>query len=65
MSVFRTAVQNLEGKSAYILIGDSLVKVTTLNVTDDLVEVKLDAPISGINRIYVHIDNIVLADNAD
>jgi len=64
MSVFRTAVQNLKGKSAYILIGDSLVKATTLNVTDDLVEAKLEKTISDINRIYVHIDNIVLADNS-
>lgn len=63
MSTFRNAVNSLDDKSAYVMLGDSLVLANSLNVVDDMVEVKLSAPISGsITKIYVHIDNIVLAD---
>lgn len=64
MSAFRNAVASLDDKEAYVMVGASLVLATSLNVVDDMVEVRLSAPISGgITKIYVHIDNIVLADN--
>ncbi|WP_339074956.1 hypothetical protein [Teredinibacter turnerae] len=62
MSTFRNAVSTLDDKSAYVMVGDTLVLATNLNVVDDMVEVTLSTPISGgINKIFVHIDNLVLA----
>jgi len=61
MSTFRNSVNNLDEKSAYVMVGDKLVKASRINVVDDLVEVFLSTPITGINKIYIHIDNIVLA----
>lgn len=64
MSTFRNAVISLDDKAAYVMVGDTLVLATSLNVVDDMVEVKLSSSISGgITKIYVHIDNLVLADN--
>ncbi|MCL1066894.1 hypothetical protein L2735_08755 [Shewanella olleyana] len=65
MSTFRNAVNSLDDKSAYIMVGDTLILATNLNVVDDMVEVTLSTPISGgISRIFVHIDNLVLASNS-
>jgi hypothetical protein len=65
MSTFRNAVNSLDDKSAYVMVADTLVLATNLNIVDDMVEVTLATPISdGIERIYVHIDNLVLASNS-
>jgi hypothetical protein len=65
MSTFRNAVNSLDDKSAYVMVGDSLILATNLNVVDDMVEVTLSTPISGgISMIFVHIDNLVLASNS-
>ncbi|ACE83602.1 hypothetical protein [Cellvibrio japonicus] len=65
MSTFRNAINNLDDKSAYIMVGNMLVLATALNVIDDMVEVTLSAPISnGINKIFIHINNLVLASNS-
>lgn len=65
MSTFRNAVNSLDDKSAYVMVGDTLVLATNLTIVDDMVEVTLGTPISGgIDRIFVHIDNLVLASNS-
>ena len=65
MSTFRNAVNSLDDKSAYVMVGDTLILATNLNVVDDMVEVTLSTPISGgITKIFVHIDNLVLASNS-
>ncbi|MBC7010434.1 hypothetical protein BIZ38_18475 [Pseudoalteromonas sp. BZK2] len=65
MSTFRNAVNSLDDKSAYVMVADTLVLATNLNIVDDMVEVTLATPISdGIGRIFVHIDNLVLASNS-
>lgn len=65
MSTFRSAVNNLDDKSAYVMVSDTLVLATNLNIVDDMVEVTLSTPITGgINKIFVHIDNLVLASNS-
>lgn len=65
MNTFRNAVNSLDDKSAYVMVGDTLILATNLNVVDDMVEVTLSVPISGgITKIFVHIDNLVLASNS-
>lgn len=62
MSTFRNAVNSLDNNSAYVMVGDTLILATSLNVFDDMVEVSLSTPISGgISKIFIHIDNLVLA----
>jgi len=63
MSTFRNAVKKSDGKSAYIFIGNSIVKAT-IKINDDLVEAFLDDPIEGLDRLYIHIDHIIFADKS-
>lgn len=62
MTPFETAINNLDEKSAYIFVGEQLVKADRVNITGDIAQVFLATPINGgIRVIFMHIHNLVLA----
>ena len=58
MTIFRDAIAALNGQEATVLIGGEPVLVTVTLVNDDLVKLKLAAPLRGVNELAVQIDTL-------